>query len=118
MIHPLHPDSPQYAQLKEAGRVPERFGTVDRDPLACSHESEDKYGRTTCGEPATNQLARSDGLGVTFRVCDADLVHYSGGVPFSDGVTFVVARVSCSSCDDDAQRYQLDASGRCDGCRP
>lgn len=116
MIHPLHPHSPQYAELRDAGRLPPRADSAfERDPMLCSHQYEDRYGRGLCDEPATNVLARADGIGVTWRVCDRDLRHYGVGL---DAAPFVVARVSCSSCDVDAKRYELDASGRCDECAP
>lgn len=114
-MHPLNPRHPQYATLVAAGRAPSvtERADVERDPLACAYTFEDRYGEVVCNEPATNVVARADGRGVQVRLCDRDLHHYV--VPSG---AFVVARVSCSSCDRDAKRYELDDSGRCDECRP
>ena len=120
-MHPLNPRHPQYASLVEAGRagsIANRVGVAPepRDPMLCTYLFEDRFGEALCDEPATTVVTRSDGLGVTFRICDDHLGNYSGLVPFCGDrvVTWVVARVSCSSCDTDAQRLELDSSGRCD----
>jgi hypothetical protein len=116
-MHPLNPAHPQYAELVEAGRAPANvhalWPVVERDPLACGYWFEDRRGvEQTCDEPAAFEVRRADGRGVAIRLCDRDLVNYS-----TDS-TFVVARVSCSRCDVDAKRYELDHDGRCDECRP
>lgn len=112
MMHPLNPAHPQYPTLVAAGRVRERtFGTTTRDELACWYQHEGRHGVELCQQPAVYTVRRVDGIGVSIRLCDRDVRNYTLG-------TFVVARVSCSSCDVDAKRYELDESGRCDECRP
>jgi hypothetical protein len=115
-MHPLNPAHPLYSTLVEAGRAPEHPASlhpiVERDPLACSYTFEDRHGERTCDAPAINEVRRADGQGVAIRLCDRDLINYAASA------LFVVARVSCSTCDVDAKRYELDSSGRCDECRP
>lgn len=119
-MHPLNPAHPQYAELVEAGRAPAHpaslWPEVERDPLACSYEYEDRRGGpVTCEQPATYVVGRADGRGVELRLCDRDLPNYVTVTPGD----FVVKRITCSVCDDLAEdRYQLDESGRCDECRP
>lgn len=120
MIHPLDPRSPQYPELVEAGRAPAGgYGqVVEVDPLSCAYWYEDRQGEQVCGEPAVHVVSRSDGQGVTIRLCDRDVSNFAGAL-LPGGVTFVVSRLGCSSCDETVSaRYELDASGRCDGCRP
>lgn len=117
-MHPMNPDHPQYAQLRDAGRagsVENRVGAspiARTDPLACSYTYEDRDGERVCGAPAIYDVRRFDGEGVTIRLCERDVRNYTAAP------AFVVARVSCSSCDADAKTYELDSSGRCDECRP
>ena len=122
MVHPLHPASPQYAELVEAGRAPAGgypWPRIERDPLACVYEYEDRYGPVVCGQPACTVVGRSDGAGVTSRYCDRDATLVGKALPWTPDVSWIVVRFACSVCDADATyRSQLDASGRCDSCRP
>jgi hypothetical protein len=117
MTHPLHPASDTYRELHDAGRagsVEHRTGadlSPIADPTLCNRESWEHSGN--CNELGVAVTWNRDVAGPVVAVCRSHALELMK-VPY-----FVVRwTTECSSCGTSARHYQLDASGRCDECRP
>jgi len=113
MIHPLHPTSPQYAELVAAGRVRDVESQTCTSSLACGTCHEAEADDSACARTIVALVSRADGAGVTRAVCRSHALELQK-------VEWLSVRwaTECSSCGESAKHYELDSSGRCDECRP
>ena len=102
--HPMHPDSPQYEELRAAGRVGTRI------------RAEQRNGCPFDGEPICGDARRTDYLRAPrMRHCRTHLLWLDGARANGQPIRL---RYWCSVCETPVRAgYELDDSGRCVECQ-